>query len=230
MYNLFMDILKRLEKEADKNYQKFSSSLLPNINNVLGVRLPILRKLAKEVVKENKFKSFLSEKKHKYMEEYMLKGMLIGLLKEPVEVIINYIKLFVPQIDNWAVCDSFCNSLKFTKYNLKEVWDFLQQYFESSSEYEIRFAYVMLLNYYLSDEYIDKVFCLVDKFKDDRYYAQMSVAWLVSICYIKYPSKTEQYLKKSKLDNWTYNKSIQKICESLKIDKETKIKLRKMKR
>lgn len=164
------------------------------------------------------------------MEEYMLKGMLIGLLKEPVEVIINYIKLFVPQIDNWAVCDSFCNSLKFTKYNLKEVWDFLQQYFESSSEYEIRFAYVMLLNYYLSDEYIDKVFCLVDKFKDNRYYAQMSVAWLVSICYIKYPSKTEQYLKKSKLDNWTYNKSIQKICESLKIDKETKIKLRMMKR
>ena len=58
----------------------------------------------------------------------------------------------------------------------------------------------------------------------------MGVAWLVSICYIKYPSKTEQYLKKSKLDNWTYNKSIQKICESLKIDKETKIKLRMMKR
>ena len=63
-----MDILKRLEKEADKNYQKFSSSLLPNINNVLGVRLPLLRKLAKEIVKENKFKRFLSEKKHKYME------------------------------------------------------------------------------------------------------------------------------------------------------------------
>ena len=64
-----MDILKRLEKEADKNYQKFSSSLLPNINNVLGVRLPLLRKLAKEIVKENKFKRFLSGKKHKYMEE-----------------------------------------------------------------------------------------------------------------------------------------------------------------
>ena len=225
-----MDILRRLEKEADKNYQKFSSSLLPNINNVLGVRLPILRKLAKEIVKENKFKSFLSEKKHKYMEEYMLKGMLIGLLKEPIGEIINYIKLFVPQIDNWAICDSFCNSLKYTKYNLQEVWDFLQPYFESSSEYEIRFAYVMLLNYYIIDEYIDRVLLLVDKFKDNRYYAKMGVAWLVSICYIKYPSKTEQYLKKSKLDNWTYNKSIQKICESFKIEKNIKMKIKKLKK
>ena len=230
MYNLFMDILERLEKEADKNYQKFSSSLLPNINNVLGVRLPILRKLAKEIVKENKFKSFLSEKKHKYMEEYMLKGMVIGLLKDPVEEIINYIRLFVPQIDNWAVCDSFCNSLKFTKNNLEKVWDFLQPYFESSSEYEIRFAYVMLLNYYLNDEYIDKVLFLIDKFKDDRYYAKMGVAWLVSICYIKYPLKTEQYLKNSKLDEWTYNKSIQKICESIKVEKNIKMKLKKLKK
>lgn len=225
-----MDIIKRLEKEADKNYQKFSSSLLPNVNNVLGVRLPVLRRLAKEIVKEDKFKNFLSEKKHKYMEEYMLKGMLIGLLKEPVGEIINYIRLFVSQIDNWAVCDSFCNSLKFTKNNLEKVWDFLQPYSESSSEYEIRFAYVMLLNYYLIDEYIDKVLCLVDKFKDDRYYAKMSVAWLVSMCYIKYPLKTEQYLKKSKLDNWTYNKSIQKICESFKVEKNIKMKIKKLKR
>ena len=160
----------------------------------------------------------------------MLKGMLIGLLKEPIGEIINYIKLFVPQIDNWAICDSFCNSLKYTKYNLQEVWDFLQPYFESSSEYEIRFAYVMLLNYYIIDEYIDRVLLLVDKFKDNRYYAKMGVAWLVSICYIKYPSKTEQYLKKSKLDNWTYNKSIQKICESFKIEKNIKMKIKKLKK
>ena len=225
-----MDILKILEKEADKNYQKFSSSLLPNINNILGVRLPILRKIAKKILMEDNYKSFLSSKKHKYMEEYMLKGMLIGLLKEPLGDIINYIKFFVPQIDNWAVCDSFCSSLKITKDNLDKMLNFLQPYFKSSSEYEIRFAYVMLLNYYLSDEYVDKVLCLVDNFKDNRYYAKMSVAWLVSICYIKYPLRTEQYLKKSKLDNWTYNKSIQKICESFKVEKNIKMKIKKLKR
>lgn len=225
-----MDILKRLEKESDKEYQKFSSSILPNINNVLGVRLPILRKLANEIVKESSYKKFLNTKNFKYMEEYMLKGMVIGLLKENLDLSIKYIREFVPQIDNWAVCDSFCSSLKFTEDNLAVVWNFIQPYFKSLSEYEIRFAYVMLLNYYLKDEYIDRVLLLVDKFKDDRYYAKMGVAWLVSICYIKYPLKTEEYLKNSKLDKWTYNKSIQKICESLKIEKNIKIQIKKLKR
>ena len=117
-----------------------------------------------------------------------------------------------------------------TKDNLSLVWNFIQPYFKSDKEFEIRFAYVMLLNYYLIDEYIDKVLNLVDEFNDDRYYSQMAVAWLVSICYIKYPKKTEKYLKKSNLNDWTYNKSIQKICESLKVDKKTKSQLKLMKK
>ena len=88
----------------------------------------------------------------------------------------------------------------------------------------------MLLNYYLRDEYIDRVLRIVDDFKDDRYYSRMAVAWLISICYIKYPHKTKKYLKNSKLDDWTYNKSIQKICESLKVDKTIKEKIKLMKK
>ena len=224
-----MDIRKRLEKEADIKFQKFTETLIPNINNVLGVRTPILRKLSKELYKSGDFIK-LFETPSIYMEENMLKGMIIGLFKKPVKEVLSHIQDFVPTIDNWAVCDCFCCSLKMTKYNLALVWNFIQPYFKSKNEFEIRFAYVMLINYYLIDEYIDKVLNLVDEFKDDRYYAQMAVAWLVSICYIKYPAKTEQYLKKSKLDSWTYNKSIQKICESLKIDKQTKEQLKLMKR
>lgn len=225
-----MNIRKELEALSEKDYQKFSASLIPNINNVLGVRTPILRKLSKEILKNKNCEKFLKTNQFKYMEEYMLKGMVIGLLKNPVEEVLVYVKEFVPTIDNWAVCDCFCCSLKITNKNLDAVWDFLQPYFKSNKEFEIRFAYVMLLNYYLQDEYIDNVLKLIDNFKDDRYYAQMAVAWLVSICYIKYPDRTEQYLKKSKLDTWTYNKSIQKICESLKVGKETKEKLKLMKK
>lgn len=225
-----MNIRRRLEQEADSKYQKFSASLIPNIDNVLGVRIPVLRKLAKEIIKNSNIEDFLKTSKFKYMEEYALKGILIGLLKSSCDDVLSYVKNFVPTIDNWAVCDTFCSSLKFTSNNLEIVWDFLQPYFSSKNEFEIRFAYVMLLNYYLNDEYIDKVLKLIDLFKDDRYYAQMSVAWLVSICYIKYPQKTEEYLRKLKLDNWTYNKSIQKICESLKVDKVTKKYLKQFKR
>ncbi len=224
-----MDIRKKLEKESDEKFQLFTSALIPNIDNVLGVRTPILRKIAKELYKSGEF-PILFEKPAKYMEENMLKGMIIGLFKKSAKEVLYYVRDFVPAIDNWAVCDCFCSGLKMTKDNLSLAWDFIQPYFQSGKEFEIRFAYVMLLNYYLKDEYIDKVLMLVDEFKDNRYYAQMAVAWLVSICYIKYPQKTENYLKKSKLDTWTYNKSIQKICESLKIDKQTKERLKLMKR
>ena len=224
-----MDIRKRLEKQADKKFQKFTAALIPNIDNVLGVRTPILRKMAKELYKSGEF-ALVFETQPKYMEENMLKAMIIGFFKKPAKDVLSYVQNFVPTIDNWAVCDCFCCNLKITKDNLNLVWNFLQPYFKSEKEFEIRFAYVMLLNYYLVDDYVDRVLKLVDEFKDDRYYAQMAVAWLVSICYIKYPNKTEKYLKKSKLDNWTYNKSIQKICESLKIDKQTKERLKLMKK
>ena len=225
-----MNIRKQLKELSEKDYQKFSASLIPNIDNVLGVRTPVLRKLSKEILKDKICEKFLKTNKFKYMEEYMLKGMVIGLLKNPIEEVFVYVKEFVQTINNWAVCDCFCCSLKITNENLAAMWDFIVPYFKSNNEFEIRFAYVMLLNYYLQDEYIDKVLKLVDDFKDDRYYSKMAVAWLVSIAYIKYPQKTEKYLKKSKLNDWTFNKSIQKICESLKVEKETKEKLKLMKK
>lgn len=221
-----MNIKELLKKEADERYREFTSSLIPNINNVLGVRTPFLRKLSKKLAKENNYQDILKSKKFEYMEEYMLKGMIIGLLNKPIEEVLGYTTEFISQINNWAVCDSFCCSLKITKSNLKVVWDFIQPFFKSNQEYNLRFAYVMLLNYYVQDKYIDEVLKLIDEFNDDRYYSQMAVAWLVSICYIKYPEKTEKYLKFSKLNKWTYNKSIQKICESLKIDKTTKQRLK----
>ena len=225
-----MNIRKRLEELAEKEYQKFSASLIPNINNVLGVRVPILRKLSKEILKDHNLNSFLKQKNFKYMEEYMLKGMVIGLLKDSNKNILKHIKNFVPQIDNWAVCDSFCSSLKFTKNNKKDVWEFIQPYFRSKKEYEIRFAYVMLLNYYIEEEYIDRIIELIDNFKNENYYSKMAVAWLVSMSYIKFPDKIENYFKYSNLNAWTFNKSIQKICESLKIDKTTKERLIKLKK
>ena len=225
-----MNIKKTLQENSDTNFQQFSSSLLPNINNILGVRTPILRKIAQNLYKTSNYKTFLKVKKLKYFEEYMLKAIIIGLLKEPKEVTFNYIKEFVPQINNWAVCDCFYCSLKFAKNNLETVWNFLQPYFTSDKEYYLRFAYVMLLNYYITDKYIDDVFTLIDTFRNDNYYARMAVAWLISACYIKYPTKTLEYLKKSNLDIWTFNKSIQKICESKKINMTTKKILKTLKK
>ena len=225
-----MDIKQRLISESEKDFQKFSASLIPNINNVLGVRLPKLRKIAKEIYKNGEWEEFLKQTEFEYMEEIMLQGMVIGLIKKNPEDILNYVKNFVPKIDNWAVCDTFCSSLKFVSGNKKLVWDFIQPYFKSKKEYDIRFGYVMLLSYYIDTDFIDRVLKLIDEFKDERYYAKMAAAWALSICYITFPEKTFEYLKISKLDNWTFNKSIQKICESLRVDKSTRAMLKCLKR
>ena len=123
-----MDIKQRLLEESEKDYQKFSTKLIPNINNVLGIRIPKLRKIAKEVYKNGDWETFVNIDNLEYMEEVMLQGMVIGLIKKNPEDILNYVKNFVPKIDNWAVCDTFCSSLKFVSGNKKLVWDFIQPY------------------------------------------------------------------------------------------------------
>ena len=126
-----MDIKAKLLLESEKDYKNFSASLIPNIENVLGVRLPILRKIAKDIYKNGEWKEFVNQQECEFMEEVMLQGMVIGLIKAEPKKILEYVKNFVPKIDNWAVCDSFCNSIKFTNQNKELVWNFLQHYFKS---------------------------------------------------------------------------------------------------
>lgn len=223
-------IKKRLLELSEEEYRKFSSSLLPDIDNVLGVRLPKLRKLAREIYSSGRWQKYLVDFKPEYMEEVMLQGMLIGLIKDKPEVILEYVKKFVPKINNWSVCDCFCNGLKFTQNNQPLVWNFLKPYLESEKEYEIRFAAVMLLSFFVDEKYLSAVLTELDKLKTEDYYAQMAIAWAVSICFIKYPEETYKYLLRSQLSKWIFNKSIQKCIESYKVSPEMKAKLRLLKR
>ena len=110
------------------------------------------------------------------------------------------------------------------------MWEFLEQFINSKNEYEIRFALVMYLNYFLTDEYIDEILQKIDKITSKEYYVQMAIAWLLSFAYIKQKEKTEKYLLQNNLDEFTQNKAIQKICESFRVSSEDKEKLRKYKK
>lgn len=222
-------IRKQIFELADEEYKKFHSKLCPYNDNIIGVRLPLLRKLAKDLAKGN-WREYIKSAQNEYYEEVMLQGIVLGYVKTDVEEILNYVTDFVPKIDNWAVCDSFCNGLKFTRRNKVRVFEFLQTYLKSKQEFEMRFGVVMLLDFYIEENYIDRVLELLDKSKHEGYYVKMAVAWAISICYVKFPEKTMKYLKNNSLDNFTYNKAIQKITESLRVDKETKVLIRSMKR
>lgn len=221
-------IREQILQEADEKYQKFSSALLPGVNNVVGVRLPVLRKISREIYKSD-WQTYLKNNDCRFMEETMLKGMVIGLIKDEPEKILDYIEKFVPEINNWSVCDSFCCGLKFIKNNKELVWNFIQKYLNSEKEFEIRFGIVVLLNYYIEENYIDRVLEKLETVKTTDYYAQMAAAWAISICYIKFEAKTLDFLKKSSIDTTVFNKSIQKIIESNRISKETKIMLKAIK-
>ncbi|MBW7474648.1 DNA alkylation repair protein [Paenibacillus oenotherae] len=214
---------------ADAEYGKFSAALIPNINNIMGVRLPELRKLAKAIAKKD-WRLFLKQAESEYFEEVMLQGMVIGYAQAEIEELLRYTAQFVPKIDNWSVCDSFCSGLKFTKANMEQVWSFLQPCLSSSREYDIRFGVVMLLHFYIEEAYISSVLQLLDGIKHEGYYVKMAVAWAVSICYIKFPEPTMAYLRSNTLDDFTYNKALQKVTESLRVDQETKKLIRSMKR
>lgn len=222
-------IRKELEIIAEENYRIFAAKLIPNIDNLLGVRLPKLRKIAKKIVQLD-YDYYLAMDNHLYFEEVMLQGMIIGEIKLPWTERSRYVKQFISKIDNWSVCDSFCCGLKFEVSEKELVWQFLQPYFASDKPYDIRFAVVMLLFYFVDDEYAQKAFTLFDQIKNDDYYVKMAVAWAISIYFRELPTLTMSYLQKNQLDDWIYNKALQKITESLKVDSRTKIIIRSMKR
>ena len=221
-------IREKIFSLADEKYKEFHSGLCPNTNNIVGVRVPILRNYAKELVKEG-FEKNYNKIQTEYYEEIMLKGMMIGLEKMDIDTKLTYIKEFIPYIDNWAVCDIFVAGLKIKEK--EKFYNFIQKYLENNkTEFEIRFGLVSLLDYFIDKEHIQQIFKITDKIKRDEYYIEMAIAWLISICYIKFPKETEEYLNNNKLSDFAYNKSIQKIIESTRVDEQVKNKLRKMKR
>ena len=164
-------------------------------------------------------------------EEVMLQGMLIGLQKgEGIKERQRALEYFIPKIDNWAVCDVCVSGLKFMKKDLDTYWPFVKKYLQKEKEFEKRFAYVVILSYYINDSYIDEVLEILLSENSQQYYVYMAVAWALSVALVKYYEKTLKAMKASKLNRITYHKAIQKACESYRITKEQKDELRKLKR
>lgn len=214
---------------SEPEFQKFSSSLLPGTNNILGVRLPALRKLAKKIAKGD-WRAYLASEEDRSFEEIMLQGMVIGYVRADLPELLERIAAFVPKIDNWSVCDSFCSGLKIARKEPEAIWDFLQPYLHTEREFEARFGVVMLLFYFIEDLHIRRVLALLDQIPSKEYYARMAVAWAISICFVRFPALTMEYLKtENSLDDFTFHKALQKITESNCVNRETKAVIRRMK-
>ncbi|WP_319379524.1 DNA alkylation repair protein [uncultured Methanocorpusculum sp.] len=223
------EIKSELIRLADPKYRTFSSGLIPGADNMIGVRIPDLRDLAKRIATGD-WKNYLREATDDSFEEIMLQGLVIGYAKGQPDEIIAALTYFIPKIDNWSINDSNAMGLKIAKKHQDTFWKFIQPYLDSNLEFFVRFGVVMLLSHYVDEKHISLVLERLDTITHEGYYVKMSVAWAVSVCYVKFPEITHAYLENSSLDNATYNKAIQKICESFRADEEAKNILRKMKR
>ena len=157
-----------LNEMAEERYRHFSASLLPGIDNILGVRLPNLRMVAKKIAKED-WKLCMAWKDKKYFEETMLQAMVLGYAKADINELLAVLASFIACIDNWSVNDSLCSSFKAAKQYQQEVWDFLMGYKDSSNEFEARFVAVMLRAYYINDNYIDKTLEVLGNIDTTKY-------------------------------------------------------------
>ena len=214
----------------DENYRRFHAKLIPDIpiDNIIGVRTPVLRKYAKEVAKLPEANIFLESLPHSYYEENNLHGALLSLLY-PKDIIafMEQLERFLPYVDNWATCDML--SPKIFKKHLPYVYERVQKWLQSDAVYTIRFGIVTLLGFYLDNAFEPEMLQLVANVRSEEYYVNMAVAWYFSMALVKQYDATLPYIQNRVLEPWTHNKSIQKAIESYRITDAQKAHLRTLK-
>lgn len=219
-----MNVREELLKYQDLKYKAFHSRLVPNIDSdkIIGVRIPQLRKIGKTLT-DNSFD-------WDYYEEVMLHGFYIGYAKLSFSERLSLLDSFVPKIDNWAVCDCVCSTLKFINKNKAEFLEYLKKYMSSENEYEIRFAIVILMDYYIDDKYADLTVGYLKNINSDYYYVNMAAAWALSVAFVKYREKVLPLIENNVLTKDIHNMTISKIRDSFRVDKETKAYLKTLRR
>lgn len=228
---MFDYVREELEKNTDKKHSEFNQKLCPDTKRqVLGIRIPVLRKLAKKILADEP-EEYLKNPPNNYLEEVLLEGLVIAGLKIDIKAKLEKLKSYIPKIDSWMLTDTVCPSLKPKKEELEIVWKFIIPYAKSPKEFEIRFAVIMMLDYFLIDKYVDQVIQVLDQIQTDKYYAEMAISWCLAEIGIKYQEKAMKYLSTNNhLSKFTYNKTLQKMIESYRITEEQKVLLKKMKR
>ena len=221
-------IQRELFELKDDKYGDFTAKLIPTIERkaIIGVRTPVLRKYAKTLVGTKGADKFISKLPHKYLEENGLHSILISSIKD-FEECIEEVERFLPYIDNWGTCDGL--SPKVFSKNKKKLLKYIKVWLKSDHTYTVRFAIGMLMEHFLDEDFDDKYLKMVSRIRSDEYYVNMMIAWYFATALAKQYKKTLPYIKEHKLDNWTNNKTIQKVVESYRITDKQKQELKKYK-
>ena len=222
-------ITKRLFELRDEKYRDFNSSLIPNIDKerIVGVRIPALRKIAKELMKGEEKEALMSALPHKYLEENHLHAFLINEIKD-FDTCIFELDRFLPCVDNWSICDSIrpCSFLG----NTDRLIPHIERWLRSEHAYTVRFAIEMLMVYYLGEHFDERFIDMVAGVESDEYYVNMMIAWYFATALAKRWDEAIKIIDNERLSLWVHNKTIQKAFESYRVTDEQKEYLRMKRR
>lgn len=221
------EITERLFALRDLDYKNFNSKLIPTVceDEIIGVRTPALRKMAKSLDKDM-VEQFLQDLPHKYFEENQLHAFIISEIKE-FNLCISELERFLPYIDNWATCDQL--SPRVFRKNKENLLPYIYKWIKSNEEYIIRFGIGMLMEHFLGPDFKKDYAERVAEVKHDAYYVKMMIAWYFATALAKNWNEVISFIEERRLDKWTHNKAIQKSIESLRISAEQKAYLKTLK-
>lgn len=221
-------IYKQLLAVQDLKYRDFQYKLMPGVDyeRILGVRLPELRKLAKELAKDNEIEDFTTNIPHQYYDENNLHGLIIAEISD-YDRCIKEIDRFLPCIDNWATCDTL-HPKAFKKNHTRLLRD-IRRWMKSKETFTIRFGIEMLMTHFLDDDFKSEYLEWVAAVRNEEYYIKMMVAWYFATALAKQWNATIPFVESRILVPWTHNKTIQKAIESYRITVEQKEYLRGLK-
>lgn len=242
-----------LIENRDEAYRDFSKALIPGEVNMLGVRLPVLRRKAKELATGNWKEELRTE--DLYFEEVMLRGMMLSYAKGNLDEMLPYIKDFIPMVDNWSVCDSVFSKMNVFRTDREKTWGFIQPYLYSDREFEVRTGIIIMMQHLLRYDacgneikrfqtiacrdcmaeegkkgaYLSRILQALDR-EFSQYYASMAAAWTITEAFCCYPARVYAFLQERRMDDQTYCRALQKIAESRIPQREVKDRMRQMKR
>lgn len=225
----YSDFINYLISIKDEKYKEFHSSLVLNSRyEMIGIRLPVMRQIAKEIVKTD-INGFLENAQDRYYEEVMIQGLVISHIKDE-ETFNKYFQRHITKIDNWALCDTFCNSIKIVKKYEERYFTEAIRMCLNKEEFISRTGLVMILSNFINEKNLDDIFDTLNKIHSDKFYINMAEAWLLCELYIKYPKQTLPFIKQNNLNIFTHNKAISKIHDSYRVSKEDKEYLNSLRR
>ncbi len=223
-----MNIQAELFSLQDEKFREFQIKLMPTVapENVIGVRTPALRQLAKEAAKAGRAEDFLDTLPHKYFEENQLHAFILSGMKD-YGACVAQLEKFLPYVDNWATCDQM--SPKVFKKHRRELLGKLKSWLASTEVYTQRFAIGMLMEHFLDDDFDSSYLKLVAEVRSEDYYVNMMIAWYFATALAKQYTAALPFIEGKCLAAWTHNKAIQKAIESRRVTDSHKEYLRCLK-